>query len=171
MSVILAGVLVVVQLFVMRLSYSGRTFARVSMRCDRASLFTGLLELRRTPRSSLLDNASTAVSRILRGASRKENALFAEFRGGLMLDVRFAAPGKGNEKGGVEGVHGYIEDTFFGRRRRSMTWHRSTRLCSRSAIAIGFAHKGVRPKPSVSDSLTKHRCSVRFRIFCRARVS
>ncbi len=30
-----------------------------------------------------------------------------------MLDVRFAAPEKGNEKGGVEGVHGYIEDNFF----------------------------------------------------------
>ncbi len=114
MSVILAGVLVVAQLFVMRLSYSGRTFARVSMRCDRPSLFTGLLEACQhfggTPRSSLFDNASTAVSRILRGASRKENALFAEFRGGLMLDVCFAAPGKGNEKGGVEGVHGYIEE-------------------------------------------------------------
>jgi hypothetical protein len=25
----------------------------------------------------------------------------------------FAAPAKGNEKGGVEGVHGYIEDSFF----------------------------------------------------------
>jgi len=117
MSVVLAGELVIVQLFVMRLSYSGRTFARVSMRCDRPSLFTGLLEACRhfcgTPRSSLFDNASTAVSRVLRGAARTENTLFAEFRGALMLDVRFAAPGKGNEKGGVEGVHGYIEDNFF----------------------------------------------------------
>ncbi len=117
MSVMLAGVLVVLQLFVMRLSYSGRTFARVSMRCDRPSLFTGLLEACQhfggTPRTSLFDNASTAVARVLRGPSRTENTLFAEFRGGLMLDVRFAAPGKGNEKGGVEGVHGYIEDNFF----------------------------------------------------------
>lgn len=117
MSVVLAGELVIVQLFVMRLSYSGRTFARVSMRCDRRSLFTGLLEACRhfggTPRSSLFDNASTAVSRVLRGAARTENTLFAEFRGALMLDVRFAAPGKSNEKGGVEGVHGYIEDNFF----------------------------------------------------------
>ncbi len=30
-----------------------------------------------------------------------------------MLDVQFAAPGKGNEKGGVEGAHGFIEDNFF----------------------------------------------------------
>jgi hypothetical protein len=87
------------------------------MRCDRPSLFTGLLEACQhfggTPRTSLFDNASTAVARVLRGPLRTENTLFAEFRGGLMLDVRFAAPGKGNEKGGVEGVHGYIEDNFF----------------------------------------------------------
>jgi hypothetical protein len=27
--------------------------------------------------------------------------------------MQFAAPGKGNEKGGVEGAHGYVEDNFF----------------------------------------------------------
>ena len=32
--VVIAGVLIVVHLFVMRLSYSGRMFARVSVRCD-----------------------------------------------------------------------------------------------------------------------------------------
>jgi len=42
MSVLLAGV-VVVQLFVVRLSYSGRFTARASMRCDQPSLFEGLL--------------------------------------------------------------------------------------------------------------------------------
>ncbi len=26
--------------------------------------------------------------------------------------MEFAAPAKGNEKGGVEGTHGYIEDNF-----------------------------------------------------------
>jgi transposase len=43
MSVYLAGVLIVVQLFVLRLSYSGRFFARASMRCDQPALFAGLL--------------------------------------------------------------------------------------------------------------------------------
>jgi transposase len=117
MSVMLAGVLVVVQLFVVRLSYSGRFMARASMRCDQPSLFEGLLAAYSTfgglTRTSIFDNASTAVRRILRGRSRDENEAFAAFRGGLALDVAFAAPAKGNEKGGVEGVHGFIEDNFF----------------------------------------------------------
>jgi hypothetical protein len=41
-EVLLAGVGVVVQLFAIRLSYSGRYFARVSRRCDQVPLFTGL---------------------------------------------------------------------------------------------------------------------------------
>jgi transposase len=117
MHVVLAGVPTVVQLFVVRLSYSGRIFARASMRCDRPSLFAGLLAaflcFQGVPRSAIFDNASTAVVRILRGRKRVENDAFAAFRGALALNVEFAAPAKGNEKGGVEGIHGFIEDNFF----------------------------------------------------------
>ncbi|MGH7706985.1 MAG: IS21 family transposase [Vulcanimicrobiaceae bacterium] len=117
MSVYLGGLLVVVQLFVLRLGYSGRFMARASMRCDQPALFAGLLAgftaFGGVTRSSIFDNASTAVKRVLRGRNRTENAAFAAFRGGLALHVTFAAPAKGNEKGGVEGVHGYIEDNFF----------------------------------------------------------
>jgi transposase len=117
MSVMLAGVLVVVQLFVVRLSYSGRFMARASMRCDQPSLFEGLLAgyiaFGGVTRTSIFDNASTAVRRILGGRHREENEAFSAFRGALSLNVAFAAPAKGNEKGGVEGVHGYIEDNFF----------------------------------------------------------
>jgi hypothetical protein len=38
---------------------------------------------------------------------------FAALSGSLALHMQFAAPAKGNEKGGVEGLHGYIEDQFF----------------------------------------------------------
>lgn len=117
MSVMLAGVMVVVQLFVVRLSYSGRFMARASMRCDQPSLFEGLLfaftAFGGLSRTSIFDNASTAVKRVMRGRNREENEAFTAFRGGLALHVAFAAPAKGNEKGGVEGVHGYIEDNFF----------------------------------------------------------
>jgi transposase len=117
MSVYLAGILVVVQVFVLRLSYSGRFMARASLRCDQPALFAGLLAgfiaFGGLTRSALFDNASTAVKRILGGRNREQNEAFASFRGSLALDVKFAAPAKGNEKGGVEGVHGYIEDNFF----------------------------------------------------------
>lgn len=117
MTVLLNGVQTVVQVFVMRLSYSGRTFARASMREDRPSLFAGLLGALTAfgglPRSAVFDNATTAVVRVLRGRDRTENKAFAEFRGALALNVEFAAPAKGNEKGGVEGIHGFVEDNFF----------------------------------------------------------
>jgi transposase len=117
MTVLLDGVETVVQLFSMRLSYSGRTFARTSLREDRPSLFAGLLAAFEAfgglPRYAVFDNAKTAVTRILRGRDRKQNDAFAGFCGALALRVEFAAPAKGNEKGGVEGIHGFIEDNFF----------------------------------------------------------
>ena len=62
----------------------------------------------------ILDPAvAVALAERLFARNREENDAFAAFRGGLALNVEFAAPAKGNEKGGIEGVHGYIEDNFF----------------------------------------------------------
>lgn len=84
---------------------------------DRPALFDGLLEACKSfggvPREGVFDNASTAVKRVLRGRKRERNAEFAAFCGSLKLSVAFAAPAKGNEKSGVEGLHGYIEDNVF----------------------------------------------------------
>lgn len=117
MQAIVAGVLVVVQVFAMRLSYSGHFFARASYRQDRPALFGGLLAAVKffggLPRVAIFDNAKTAVKRILRGRNREQNEQFRAFCGELALEVEFAAPRRGNEKGGVEGVMGYIEDNFF----------------------------------------------------------
>jgi hypothetical protein len=117
MTAILAGVPTVVQIFVVRMSYSGRIFVRASLRCDRPSIYAGLLAAFATfgglPRRAIFDNPKTAVQRILRGPKREENKDFLAFRGSLALIVEFAAPAKGNEKGGVEGIHGFIEDNFF----------------------------------------------------------
>ncbi len=117
MRVILGGLKQIVQVFAMRLSYSGSFFARASQRQDRPALFTGLLEAARffggLTKVAIFDNAKTAVSTILRGRDRVENAEFLAFRGALALEVQFAAPRRGNEKGGVEGAMGYIEDNFF----------------------------------------------------------
>ncbi len=117
MEVIIAGVLTIVNVFAMRLSYSGAFFARASFTEDRPALFAGLLAGAKwfggLPRVAIFDNAKTAVTRILRGRSRVENEQFRRFCGELALKVEFAAPRRGNEKGGVEGVMGYIEDNVF----------------------------------------------------------
>jgi len=113
----IGGVETALHMFVARLSYSTKWFARCYRTEDRPALFDGLLESCKAfggvPRESVFDNASTAVDRILRGRARIRNGEFAEFCAGLMLRVEFAAPAKGNEKGGVEGLHGFIEDNLF----------------------------------------------------------
>jgi transposase len=113
----IAGVDVALHMYVARLSYSTAFFARCYLSEDRPALFDGLVSacvrFGGIAREGLFDNASTAVKRILRGRDRSMNDDFAAVCGGLALHMQFAAPAKGNEKGGVEGLHGYIEDRFF----------------------------------------------------------
>lgn len=117
MQVVIAGMLTIVNVFAMRLSYSGAFFARASYTEDRPALFAGLLAavkfLGGLPRVAIFDNPKTAVTRILRGRNRVENEQFRRFCGELALKVEFAAPRRGNEKGGIEGTMGYIEDNQF----------------------------------------------------------
>jgi len=117
MHAIIGGTEQVVQVFAQRLSYSGYFFARASHRQDRPALFAGLLDAAHffggLTNVAIFDNAKTAVTKILRGRDRDENSEFCAFRGALALEVQFAAPRRGNEKGGVEGTMGYIEDNFF----------------------------------------------------------
>jgi transposase len=116
-KVLLSGVLMIVQLFVARLSYSGKLFARVSLHADQPALFGGLLDavvhFGGVPKVGVFDNAKIAVTKVLRGRSREENEVFRAFCGALALAVEFAAPAKGNEKGGVEGACGFVEDNVF----------------------------------------------------------
>jgi hypothetical protein len=65
------------------------------------------------PDIAVFDNAKTAVTHVLRGRELIENEGFLAFRGALALEVQYAAPRRGNEKGGVEGTHGFVEDNFF----------------------------------------------------------
>src|SRR5450631_3146040 len=56
-----------------------------------------------------------AVTKVLHGRDREENKAFREFCGSLALAIEFAAPAAGNEKGGVGGSCGFVEDISFGR--------------------------------------------------------
>ena len=113
----IAGVDVALHMYVARLSYSTAFFARCYLVEDRPALFDGLVSacvhFGGVAREGVFDNASTAVKRILRGRDRSMSDDFAAVCGGLALQMQFAAPAKGNEKGGVEGLHGFIEDRFF----------------------------------------------------------
>jgi transposase len=114
---VIAGDELALHLFTARLSYSTAWFGRCYYTEDRPALFDGILqssvEFGGVARDGVFDNPRTAVDKVGRGRRRVINDEFAAFTGSLAINMQFAAPGKGNEKGGVEGTHGYIEDNFF----------------------------------------------------------
>ncbi len=95
MRAAVAGEEVELQIFVMRLSYSGHFYARAPHRQDGPALFCGLLRAVQffdgIPHVAIFDNAKTAVKRILKGRDREENPAFLAFRGALALEVQYAA--------------------------------------------------------------------------------
>jgi transposase len=104
-------------LFTARLSFSGGLFAKMYRSEDRPSLLDGIVNacsvFGGSTRECVFDNATSAVTRVHRGRKRDVAPAYAEVCGAFAMRMNFAAPAKGNEKGGVEGAHGYVEDNFF----------------------------------------------------------
>ena len=64
------------------------------------------------PLSILYDNTRLAVARILGDGRRQRTQAFAELQSHYLFDDRFGRPGKGNDKGKVEGLVGYARRNF-----------------------------------------------------------
>lgn len=59
------------------------------------------------PRSILYDTTTIAVEKILGDGTRKRTRVFSELQSHYLFEDRFGRPGKGNDKGNVEGVIGF----------------------------------------------------------------
>ena len=64
------------------------------------------------PRSILYDNTKIAVARILGDGKRQRTRVFSELQSHYLFTDRFGRPGKGNDKGKVEGLVGYARRNF-----------------------------------------------------------
>ncbi len=64
------------------------------------------------PLSGLYDNTTIAVARILEDEKRQRTRTFAELQSHYLFEDRFGRPGKGNDKGNVEGTIGYGRRNF-----------------------------------------------------------
>jgi len=64
------------------------------------------------PQSILYDNTRLAVARILGDGTRQRSRAFAELQSHYLFVDRFGRPGKGNDKGKVEGLVGYARRNF-----------------------------------------------------------
>ena len=64
------------------------------------------------PQSILYDNTKLAVARILGDGRRKRTRAFTELQSHYLFEDRFGRPAKGNDKGKVEGMVGYVRRNF-----------------------------------------------------------
>jgi transposase len=64
------------------------------------------------PKSIVYDNTRIAVARILRDGTRKRTRIFSELVSHYLFRDRFGRPGRGNDKGKVEGMVGYTRRNF-----------------------------------------------------------
>jgi len=117
-SVYLAGALTEVQLFIMRLSASGRAYPRAYLNEAQEVFLDGhvraFAHFDGLPRRVRYDNLKSAVEKVLKGRGRVESDRFVALRSHYGFDSFFCLPGiKGaHEKGGVEGEIGRFRRRF-----------------------------------------------------------
>jgi hypothetical protein len=112
----MAGEKRTVELFCMRSKYSGRDFVRAYPHARQEMFFNGHIHGFHYfggvfPRL-VYDNLSSAVLQVLRGKKRIEQESFVVFRSYYTFEACFCNPGKGHEKGGVEGLVGYARRNY-----------------------------------------------------------
>ncbi len=74
------------------------------------------------PQSVLYDNDRCLVARILPDGTRKRATLFSGFLSHYLIRDRYGRPGKGNDKGAVEGLVGWARRSFMVPLPRFASW-------------------------------------------------
>jgi transposase len=105
-----------VHLSCLRLDYSSHFFVCALPSERQEALFEchlrSFLYLGGTPGRMRYDNLKPAVQKILHGKNRQEQAAWVAFRSHFLLESEYVTPGKGQEKGGVENLVGYVRRNF-----------------------------------------------------------
>jgi transposase len=128
----IAGSLIKVWMFVMRLSQSGRAF-HIAFATQAQEAFLeghvlGLAHFGAVPARIRYDNLGPAVVRVLRGRDRTESERFIALRSHYGFDGFFCIPGKegAHEKGGWRARSAGSAATIWSRSRPSPRWPSST---------------------------------------------
>ena len=134
---VIGGVKQKIHFFVLDLPHSDAMFVRAypaettEAFCDgHVSAFSFLGGV---PQSIVYDNTRLAVARILGDGRRLRTRVFTELVSHYLFEDRFGRPGKGNDKGKVEGMAGYTRRNFLCRSRRSIASMLSTPTWSSGA--------------------------------------
>ena len=113
---IVKGIRTPFHFFCMRPKFSGKPFVR-AYPCERQqaffdahvhafNFFGGVFP------TLVYDNLKSAVEKVLAGRNRIEQDAFRRLKAYYSFEARFCNPGSANEKGGVEGVIGYVRRNF-----------------------------------------------------------
>jgi DNA replication protein DnaC/transposase len=123
---IIAGVLHRAHFFVMTLPHSDACFVAAYPAATTEAWLDGhnaaFAFFGGVPRSILYDNDKCLVSRILPDGTRQRTRSFSGLQSHYLFEDRYGRPGKGNDKGNVEGVVGYARRNFMTPRPRFASW-------------------------------------------------
>jgi transposase len=115
-AAVIADVPRTVQVFVMRLCYSHRTFVMAFPTQRQEAFFLGHVQAFHhfggVPQRLSYDNLTTAVRRVLEGHRREEQQAFIAFRSHYLFASHFCTVGEGHEKGQVEHGVGFARRNF-----------------------------------------------------------
>jgi hypothetical protein len=106
----------------------------------------------KVPLSVLYDNDRCLVSKILPDGTRQRATLFSGFLSHYLFRDRYGRPGKGNDKGKVEGLVGYSRRNFMVPIPRFATWDAFNAHLEPSAASVRPMSCGAGPRPSESAS-------------------
>lgn len=125
-DVIIAGIKLRAHFFAMELPHSDACFVCAYLAAmteawldghNRAFAFFGGV-----PQSILYDNDKCLVARILPDGTRQRTRAFSGLQSHYLFEDRYGRPGKGNDKGNVEGLVGYARRNFMVPLPRFPSW-------------------------------------------------
>jgi transposase len=125
-QVVIAGVEQKARYFVMDLPHSDYCFVVAYPRETTEAFLDAHVRafacLGGVPRVIVYDNTKLAVAKILGAGERKKTRAFCELQSHYLFEERFGRPGKGNDKGGAEGLVGYARRNFLVPIPRASSW-------------------------------------------------
>lgn len=124
--VVIGGVEQKAYFFVMDLPHSDGCFVRAYRAATAEAWMDGHVHafafFGGVPQSVLYDNDRCLVSKILADGTRKRATLFSALQSHYLVRDRYGRPGKGNDKGKVEGIVGYTRRNFMVPIPRFASW-------------------------------------------------
>lgn len=122
----IAGVALKAYFFVMALPHSDKCFVKAYPAATTEAWLDGHVHafafFGGVPQSILYDNDKSLVARILSDGTRQRTRAFSELQSHYLFKDRYGRPGKGNDKGNVEGVVGLARRNFMVPLPRFQSW-------------------------------------------------